>query len=210
MRRFLFLTFCGGLATLGGHASLSLGLHPDRVVPLIAVAEGCAALAIGAALFVTGMLGLAEAYEKQSQRLAGLLRGRQIPIDDAGSDATSDLIDSPSGLGDSDQRFWRGYLNTAAGLMISLGGLLALVLILGDISYESYSMTVGAGIAGIALPTLLLWARGFVRIRRSHARVTASARRVEAYPERTPEVETELPRRPTRGEIFRSETTSTS
>ena len=58
MRRFLFLTFLGGLATLGGHASLSLGLHPDHVVPLAAVAEGCAALAIGAALFVTGMLGL--------------------------------------------------------------------------------------------------------------------------------------------------------
>ena len=60
MRRFLFLTFLGGLSALVGHASLSLGLHPERFVPLAAVVEACIALAVGAALFVSGMLGLAE------------------------------------------------------------------------------------------------------------------------------------------------------
>ncbi len=181
-------------------------------MPLAAVAEGCAALAIGAALFVTGMLGLAETYEKQSHRLAALLASRQIPdlaaseaSDQTAGNASEAPIDGAAGLAHSDEHFWRDYLNTASGLIIALGGLLALVLVLGDIPYESYSMTVGAGIAGIALPTLLLWGRGLLRIRRSHVRVASSARRVDALPEPTVEQKIEAPRRPTRGAVFGSE-----
>ncbi len=206
MRRFLFLTFIGGLATLSGHASLSLGLHPERLVPLTAVLQGCSALAVGAALFVTGMLGVAEGYEKQSRRLAQLLRQRQTPdtqTPDSQAPAEDHLIDRASALAVNADQFWRGYLSTTGGLALALGGLFALVLILGDITYSSYRMTVGAGIAGIALPVFVLWARGMAGIRRSHTMIVDSARRVEALPEMV-EVPVEMQRRPTRGAVFRS------
>ena len=201
MRRFLLLTFLGGLSALVGHASLSLGLHPERLVPLTAVVEACTALAVGAALFVTGMLGLAEGFEKQSARLAGLLDAKQAPEADA--PPTDQLIDRPTGLEASAAQFWRGYTSTTGGLLLAFCGLLALVLILGDVTYETYRLTVAAGIAGIALPTFVLWARGLARIRRSHVTVVASALRAEGLPEKTA-LPAEAPGRPSRGAVFRS------
>jgi len=201
MRRFLFLTFLGGLSALVGHASLSLGLHAERFVPLAAVVEACIALAVGAALFVTGMLGLAEGFEKQLARLAGLLEAKQAPETDI--PAADHLIDRPTGLQASVDQFWRGYISTTGGLLLAFGGLLALVLILGDVTYETYRLTVAAGIIGIALPTFILWARGLARIRRSHVKVVEFALRAERLPEKTaPPIEPS--RRPSRGAVFRS------
>ncbi len=205
MIRFLLLTAFGGLSTFGGQALLSLGLHPERIVPLTLVVEGCAAVAVGAALFVTGMLGLAEAFEKQSLRLFQLLQTRQAPNSDSELADTQGLpIGGPADLASNSERFWHGYLRSTGGLCLALGGLLALVLILGDINYETYRATLGAGLAAIALPTIVLWIGGMAKIWRSHRDVLIWAVRAESLPEKRAEVVEIHQRRPTREAVFRS------
>lgn len=54
MRRFIFLTFLGGIATLAGHGVVSLGLHPYRLDSLAPLLQGCAVLVFGTAMFGSG------------------------------------------------------------------------------------------------------------------------------------------------------------
>ncbi len=64
MRRFIFLTFLGEIATLAGHGIVSLGLHPYRLDSLAPLLQGCAVLVFGTAMFGSGSRGLREINER--------------------------------------------------------------------------------------------------------------------------------------------------
>ena len=69
MKRFILITGIGAVALLGSHVSLSLGLHPDQLSSFGVLAQGCIVLVLGTSLFASGILGLAENYEKTASRL---------------------------------------------------------------------------------------------------------------------------------------------
>jgi len=180
VKRFLLIGAVGVALLIGGHAALSFGLHPDRLSPVASLAQGCLALIVGTALFVSGMLGLAEAYERVAGDLRELLPVKQAPEAGIELRGTSDLEDTNRG-------FWRGYQRTAMGICVFLGGMLGLSLTLAGSSLTLYTIAMAAGVAILAGGTLALSIGGMRRMRRCHVAVAHSASTLAAQPDRAAE-----------------------
>ena len=77
MKRFVLITAVGAAALLGGPGFLAVNLFPGHLGSFGMLAQGCVALALGTAVFASGMLGLAESYEKTVSRLSHFLDDRE-------------------------------------------------------------------------------------------------------------------------------------
>ena len=177
MRRFLLLTVVGAVALIGGPSSLSLGLYPDHLSSFGVLAQGCAALVVGTAIFISGMLGLVERYEKSASQVIQLLNHRQVPRDLELGDAGQ--------LAHHSNRVWNGYRRTTGGIILFLAGVLSLMIGLRDVSLTSYMTGVVTGIVVFGIASFLLAFHGLRVIHRSHVAVSGAAETLAAQPEIT-------------------------
>jgi hypothetical protein len=179
MRRFIALTLLGGLAVLAGHAVVSLGLHPERLGPVVALLQGCSALVVGTALFGTGMLGLSDGYERMARRADELLG--QKALEDAGDDL---IVSDHDSLQQINRRFWRGYIRTGIGLGVFMAGLLGLTATLGRTSATLFVVGVSSGIVLLAVVAVTVSVGGLRRLRSAHVGVDTSVRHLSGLPDR--------------------------
>ena len=178
MKRFILITGIGAVALLGSHVSLSLGLHPDQLSSFGVLAQGCIVLVLGTSLFASGMLGLAENYEKTASRLFQLLNERQVPGDDQLL-----VVRDEGELAKRNEAFWTGYQRTAAGIILFLAGFLTLMLTSKEMSLSTYyMMAVAAGIGILGIAAALLALTGLRGIRRSHVAIESSMNSLSLQP----------------------------
>ncbi|MFC1526178.1 hypothetical protein ACFL6X_05130 [Candidatus Latescibacterota bacterium] len=180
MKRYILTTTLGSTALMVGHLALSLGLCPEHLAPLGSLIQGCLALVVGTALFASGMLGLAEAYERVAGEALDLLGVKQTPEERL-------EVAAPSDLEERNRTFWRGYQRVATGICLFLAGLLGLTLSLAGMSLTLYMAGVGIGVSALALVTVLLAYGGLRRMRRSHVAVARTAETLAAQPDKMTE-----------------------
>lgn len=177
MWRFLILSAVGALAILGGQTILGLGLFPAKLAPMATLIQGCLLLVLGTAIFVSGMLGLAQGYEQVATTLNRLLATKEAPEKE------------PLPVGDTEQLgqhhnvFWRAYQRSAVGLCLFVGGLLALVIGLDRFSFPLYLTVVGSGVVLLGLVAITSLFQGFKGMRRTHRKVLESASVLEKRPD---------------------------
>lgn len=177
MRRFVFVAGLGQMALMTGHIGLGLGLHPSRLASFGHLAQGCGGLVLGTALFITGLLGLAEAYERVSDRLGRLLRIKQLPSD-------GDMaVTSQEDLGRQHSQFWKAYQRSSAGICLFLGGILLLSVVLSRASFSLYLSAVGIGIVALGVAAAGVGYGGLRRMRRAHVTVEQTALSLDAQPD---------------------------
>ena len=193
MWRFLIVSAVGALGILGGQAVLCLGLYPSALAPIATLFQGAILLVLGTALFVSGMLGLAQGYEQVAGTLKHLLN-------------TKDTTENPPAVADSEQlvcrndSFWRAYQRSAVGICLFLGGLLALVIGLDRYSFNLYVTAVGSGIGILGLATFAFLIQGLKEMRKTHREVLQSSAALERLPDLSDE---EVPRPRSRPRIAR-------
>jgi hypothetical protein len=180
MKRYILIAAIGGCALIAGHLAVSLGLCPQQMAPLSRLAQGCVALVVGSALFASGMLGLAEGYERAAGQVRDLLGVRQAPDEPLEVAALPDLEER-------NRAFWRGYLRSAAGIALFLAGLLGLSASLARATPTLYLSAVGIGVVSLGLVTLYLAYGGLRRMRRTHVAVAGTAQVLESQPEKVTE-----------------------
>lgn len=176
MRRFILLTLIGGLAAVTGHAVISFGLHPERLAPLAVLLQGCAALVVGAALFSTGLLGLAEGYEKLATQVDELLQRKQPPADGDGLRSHDDLLHN-------NQRFWRGYTLAGFGLLLFVAGLLVVTATMARATPAMFTVGVGASTVVLLVTAIAVCVGGLRRVRSAHVGVDSCARQLARLPD---------------------------
>lgn len=158
--------------------------------------QGVLLLVSGTALFVSGMIGLAQGYEQVATTLVHLL-------------ATKNAPEQPLSVGDTEQLgrrndvFWRAYQRSAVGLCLFVGGLLALVVGLDRFSFQLYVTAVGSGIGILGIAAFAFLVQGLRGMRRTHREVKHSSSALEKQPdagtdrESRPRPEPRFPRRHT-------------
>ncbi|MDA0333896.1 MAG: hypothetical protein O2782_01900 [bacterium] len=179
MRRFIVLTLLGGVAALAGHAVVSFGLHPERLAPVAILLQGCVALVIGAALFGTGLLGLADGYGKLASRVDALLLQKELT-----SAGTGIPVMGREDLSSVGQQFWRGYSSTGIGLSLFLAGLLAATAALAHTSPDLFTIGVGSATVILTVVAATVSIRGLRRLRAAHVGVDNSVRQLSRLPDR--------------------------
>ncbi len=178
MKRFILVFAVGSALLLGGQVSLTLGLHPEHLAAFPVLGQGILGLVLGSALVVTGLLGLAEGYEKAAGRLRPLLGNRQ---GDAGL-----AVKTGADLENHSRGFWRSYRKSALGLSLFLAGLLALSAALARADFLFYLVAVGLGIVLLGFVGLGLIIRGIRTLRQTHRAVEETAVVLEAQPPMAP------------------------
>ena len=182
---------------LGGHSVVSVGLHPYQTSFGVLVPGG-AALVLGTALFVSGMLGLAEGYERLAVRVASLLVQKQ-PL------RRHDLpASSASGLAAHSRGFWHSYRKVAAGVLLFMMGVFALAIALQEFGQPVFLAGVAGAVAVLGSMAMVMILRGTRAMRRAHVDVHMTARVLERQPEPTPTDPVLQPRRAPAYELFRS------
>ena len=208
MKRYFFLLIVGGILTVGGQFALSLGVHPDRVairfddgtVPvsssLAPLLQGCLGLVLGSVLAVTGMLGLAECYQREAGRLEKLLNTKlpvysnpESDVDSPEATRESIAVASSGDLGRYNRYFWHAYLKSAAALCLFMACTLALTATFVDASFLSYLIILTSGTSIIGLVAAAVGLPGLKFIRRAHADLVTAA---DVYADQ-PELPTEVP-----------------
>ncbi len=182
MWRFLIVSAIGALGILVGQAVLGLGLYPGALAPVAALFQGAVLLIAGTALFVSGMLGLAQGYEQVASTLQHLLN-------------TKDTTEDPPAVADSEQLghrndgFWRAYQRSAVGICLFVGGLLALVIGLDRYSFNLYVTAVGSGVGILGLVAFAFLVQGWRGMRRTHSDVLQSSAALGKLPDISTEKE---------------------
>ena len=177
MKRFILIACIGAVALLGSQVSLSLGLYPGQLSSFGVLAQGCIVLVLGTSLFASGMLGLAENYEKTASRLFQLLDERRVPGDDQLL-----VVRDEGELAKRNEAFWTGYQKTAAGIVLFLAGFLSLMLTSKEMSLATYMMAVAAGIGILGIAAAVMAFAGLRGIRRSHVAIESSMNRLSHQP----------------------------
>lgn len=176
MKLFIFAFAAGSALLLGGQTLLSLGLHPAHLASFPVLGQGVLGLVLGSALVVSGLLGLAEGYEKTAERLRPLLGPRQ-----AAGDAEL-AIKTPAELEDHNRSFWKSYRKSALGLTLFLAGLLGLSAALARADFLFYLIAVVLGIVLLGLAALVLVLQGMRSLRHTHRAVEQTAVSLETQP----------------------------
>ena len=155
---------------------MGLGLYPSALAPIATLFQGAVLLVLGTALFVSGMLGLAQGYEQVAGTLNHLLN-------------TKDTTENPPAVADTEQlgyrndSFWRAYQRSAVGICLFLGGLLALVIGLDKHSFNLYVTAVGSGIGILGLVAFAFLFEGLKGMRKAHREVLESSASLERLPD---------------------------
>ena len=181
VKRFILLIVIGVPTLLIGEAALGAGLHADSVLSPGALLQGCLALVFGSALFVSGMLGLAEAYEKVVLDFTQLLLAKQLP-------SAEDLsLRSAAHLQDHNRSFWKAYQKSAMGSCLFLAGLLSLMIGLSRFSLTLYLGGIGAGVVLLGMVAVAMTYRGVRGMHGSCAAVKEAVDLLSSRPDIRPE-----------------------
>lgn len=187
MWRFLIVSAIGALSILVGQAVLGLGLYPGALAPIAALVQGVLLLIVGTALFVSGMLGLAQGYEQVVGTLQHLLTTKDTTENPAVADSEQ--------LGLRNDGFWRAYQRSAVGICLFVGGLLALAVGLDRYDFNLYVTAVGSGIGILGLVAFAFLVQGLRGMRRTHREVLQSSASLEKLPDIDIDTEKEHRRR---------------
>lgn len=167
MIRFSILFVLGGLLVLGGQVWLSVNLHPDSPSGSMDILFPVVAVAIGAAVAGTAMLGMANCYEQVAARAARFLAIKIVP-------AQPPPVGESAHLNAHNRSFWRSYTLSSLALCLFLVGLLSVSVALADSAYLLYLIGLSGGIAVLGTLSLLMGASALMGVRRVHAAVTRS------------------------------------
>ena len=181
MKRFIFLFVFGALLIAAGQVALSLGVHPEHFASLRFFAQSGLALVLGSAIVASGMMGLADSYEKNAVQLSQLLMAKQPDPD------LSLAVEDGEALADHNRSFWAAYRNSAMAICLFLAGLLAVALVLEGTGFLLYLIGLSAGVAVWGFPALALGGRALHAVRQVHLTVEDSTQRLAAQPDRATE-----------------------
>ncbi len=181
MRRFIIAFVLGavliGIALVG----IGLGSHPERFASLRTLLIHSLTLVMGAAIIGSGMVGMAEGYEKVSRRLAELMRSRSVADTEASLKTTAEL-DS------RDRTFWTAYRNSSLAVALFMAAILAITVSTTGYSHLAYLACLSAGTALFGVTALLFTYRGMRAIRHRQVEVRQAAEQLEDLPEAVEEV----------------------
>ena len=177
MKRFIAAFAVG--ATLIGIALVRIGcgLHPGRFSSLSTLLGHSATLVMGTAIIGSGMVGLADGYERMSRHLSTLLESRAVE----GSQAS---VKSFKDLGASDQKFWAAYRNASFAVVGFMAAILVITASAVGLSHLAYLGCLITGVAIFGIGTLLISYQELRTIRQRHKQVGESAEILEAQPEK--------------------------
>jgi len=177
LKRFIFLFIVGALMIVSGQVALSLGVHPGHLVSLRFLVQSSLGLVLGSATIASGMLGLAEGYEKNAGQLSRLLNTKQV------ADDLEIAVKDQDGLGDHSQGFWKAYRNSALAVCLFLAGFLGIGTALADAGFLLYVVGLSGGIGVLGLVSLILGFRALRAVRLTHRSVEDSTRTLAAQPD---------------------------
>jgi len=204
VKRFVFVAALGQVALMSGHISLSLGLYPGRLASIGHLAQGCGVLVVGTAVFASGLLGIAQAYERAASKLGRLLPIKQMP---ANGEAA---VSSQEDLNQHHGRFWNAYQRSAAAICLFLAGVLGLTVALSHSSLRVYLSGVGGGIVVLGAAAACLGCGGLRRMRRAHVSVEQTADTLDGQPDLVREQPVVTRRRHPAYTLFRNHTRRSS
>ena len=145
MPRFIFLFAFGALVVAGSQVALTLGIHPEHLASLRYIMQSGAGLIVGTAMAATGLMGLAEGYQRTASQLGSLLQskthGEALPL----------VVRSDDQLQSQNRHFWQAYCSIGLSLAFFLAGLLSISILLGESSFFLYmaGLSAGVGILGV-------------------------------------------------------------
>ena len=201
MKRHVFFLVVGGLLIVGGQLGLSLEIHPSRLAGgtalLSILLQASLALVFGSVLAVTGLLGMADGYQRACGELDHLLEAK-APLGDPGEDDSAVEVTSRDDLHNRTRRFWGAYLRTAGSLCFFMVATFALTASIGDRGYLFYLIGLSAGATVIALACAVLGLGGIGSMRRARQDVTLAVRAFTLQPTRDDEPEADPVARPSR------------
>ena len=177
MKRFIFFFVIGSLMIAGSQIVLSLGLHPEHLASLRILFQGSLGLALGSAVAVTGLLGLAEGYEKIALQLNRLLGTRRV------GDGLETAVQTSADLAMQNHSFWRAYQKSALAVCLFLAGTLGLAMALARTRFILYLVGLSLGMAVLGLLAVGLGLQALRRMRRAHRAVEQSAHTLDQQPE---------------------------
>jgi hypothetical protein len=181
VKRFIFLFILGALLIAAGQVALSLGIHPEHFASLRFFAQSGLALVLGSAIVASGMMGLADGYEKNAAQLSQLLMAKQpdpdLPL----------AVEDSEALAVHNHSFWAAYRNSAMAICLFLAGLFAVALLLEGTGFLLYLIGLSAGVAVWGFPALALGGRALHAVRQVHRTVEDSTQRLAAQPDRATE-----------------------
>ena len=177
MKRFIFFFVIGSLMIAGSQIVLSLGLHPEHLASLRTLFQGSLGLVLGSAIAVTGLLGLAEGYEKIILQLDRLLGTRRIG-DDLGT-----AVQTRADLAVQNHGFWRAYQKSALVVCLFLAGTLGLAMVLARARFILYLVGLSLGMVVLGLFAVGLGLQALRRLRRAHRAVEQSTHALDQQPE---------------------------
>ena len=189
MRRFI-VAFAFGAALIGiALVGIGIGSHPERLAPWRTLLIHSVTLVMGAAIIGSGMVGMAEGYEKVSRRLAELLGSRTVDDDEVSLKTIAEL-DS------CDRTFWTAYRNSSMAVALFMAAILAITVGTTGYSHLIYLACLSAGVALFGVTALLITYRGMRTIRHRQRQVGQVTEQLEDLPE---PAEEETPPRTHRG-----------
>ena len=200
MKRFVIVAALGQVTLMTGHIGLSLGLYPGRLASIGHLAQGCGALVVGTAIFASGLLGIAQAYERAAGRLGRLLPIKQVPKSGDVAVTSQEDLDRHHG------RFWNAYQRSAAAICLFLAGLLGLTVALSHTSLNLYLSGVGGGIVVLGIAAACLGYGGLRHMRRAHVTVEQTADTLDAQPDLPAEQPVIIKKRHPAYTLFRNHT----
>lgn len=165
----------------GGQVALSLGMHPERLASLRFIVSSSLGLVLGSAIIASGMLGLAEGYEKIAGQLAWLLGTKQI------AESLELSVSNRQHLEAHNQGFWKAYLNSSLAVCLFLGGFLLLAILSSALAFELYIAGLIGGAIVLGSLVLVLAVRGLSTLRRTHRSVETSVQVLAEQPDRSEE-----------------------
>jgi hypothetical protein len=181
VKRFIFLFGIGALTLAGSQVALSLGIHPEHLASLDFMVRGSAALILGTAVAATGMLGLAEGYQKAALQVGQLLEAKEVT-----QELEASIRDNAE-LQSHNRGFWAAYRNSGLAVCLFLAGLLLVSMALSKASFFFYLAGLSLGLAILGLAALFWGVQALRAVRRTQRHVETSVQTLATLPDRAAE-----------------------
>lgn len=177
MKRFLFLFAGGALSLMSAQVALGLGTHPEEFASLTYLLTAVVALVGGTAVLSTGMLGLAEGYDRAAGELAPLLAQKYLD-----PELEIEVRDGEA-LAARNRGFWVAYTRSGLAVCLFVGGLLLVTVLFWRQGYLTYLAGLTAGLAILGIAALVIGGRSLAVVVRTHREVSRSAEVAAAQPD---------------------------